>query len=321
MADEPMAASRDDRCVRFLQQVLPQLGYRWPGFRKVRRQVCRRIVQRVAELGLDGFEDYREHLLQHSGERHVLDRLCRITISRFFRDRHLWRVLGDEALPASIRQLTSPEAPPGTLRAWSAGCASGEEAYSLSLLWSHRLAPRFPAIAEGRLRLRVLATDVDLHMLVRARRGVYPRSCLRELPEQWLAEDFREVSPGDRDPELHLSPQAREPVRLAAHDLRSEPPRGPFHLILCRNLAFTYFSTPVQRRVLGHLLSRLAPGGLMALGGHEEMPGLHGVNAEGEEEDEPPDGGRRDTLARLLPWPGERRLLRWAPGAGAGSDG
>lgn len=282
----------DEDCIRFLRTVLPELGYRWSGFRKVRRQVCRRVRRRFAELGLPSWEAYRIRLGADPEERAVFDRLCRVTISRFFRDRHLWRVLGEEALPRIARPLEQTGG--GPLDVWSAGCASGEEPNSLALLWHRELAARFCSV-----RLRILATDVDPHLLVRARRAIYPRGSLREVPEDWRCEAFEEVT-GERgreeEPELRLTGGARtvcrEAVRWVVHDLRSAPPGRDFRLILCRNLVFTYFDRDTRARVGQVLLDRLCSGGFLAIGGHEKLP------------------GRLTRSGRLEPWPGERRLWR-----------
>jgi len=91
---------RDQECVEFLQWCLPRLRLRWAGFRKVRRQVCRRIRTRMEELGLRDLEAYREHLEAHADEWPLLDGLCRITISRLYRDGGLFDFLGAKGLPA-----------------------------------------------------------------------------------------------------------------------------------------------------------------------------------------------------------------------------
>ena len=77
----------DQDCVRFLQWVLPRLRMRWPGFRKVRRQVCRRLQHRMNELELPGADAYRDYLLGHADEWPVVEHACRVTVSRFNRDR------------------------------------------------------------------------------------------------------------------------------------------------------------------------------------------------------------------------------------------
>jgi chemotaxis protein methyltransferase CheR len=251
---------RDDDCVRFLQWALPKLRMRWPGFRKVRRQVCRRITRRIAALDLDGLDDYRRRLADDPDEWRVLDRLCRVTISRFWRDRGTFTALEEVVLPELADRLTATGGE--RLDVWSCGCASGEEPYSLAILWAERLQPRFPT-----LDLRIFATDLDIHLLQRARRGVYPRGSVKELPAD-LAAAALEPRGGD----LRITDRLRGPVSLALGDVRDGTPAGPFHLILCRNLVFTYFDEELQLEVGGRLIDALCPYGALVVGGHEMVP-------------------------------------------------
>jgi chemotaxis protein methyltransferase CheR len=250
----------DADCVAFLQWALPRLGLRWQGFRKVRRQVCRRVSRRIAELGLSDAGAYRARLEGHAQEWNVLDGLCRVTISRFWRDRAVFESLRDEVLP---------ELGP-TVSAWSAGCASGEEPYSLVL-----------AAAEARVKIHVLATDADPALLERARRACYPDSSLRNLPADLRAHAFAIG---------RLRPEYRDPVDFRRHDVRDGAPGGPFDLVLCRNLVFTYFAEELERRVGRHLAGSLRPGGALVVGAHEAVP---------------------EALYGLEPWPAARGVYRY----------
>src|SRR5687767_6728995 len=124
---EVLVSENDAQCVGFLQWALPHVRMRWEGFRRVRRQVCRRIERRRRELGLDGLPAYRLYLEQHPDEWPVLDSLCRVTISRFYRDRGVFAFLEGEVLPAVAQGAVRDGRQ--ALEAWSAGCASGEEPY------------------------------------------------------------------------------------------------------------------------------------------------------------------------------------------------
>ena len=106
--NEPIRAHpvKDADCTAFLQWALPRLGMRWPGFRRVRGQVCKRLRRRMAELGLRNLAAYRALLETHSGEWVPLDGLCRISISRFYRDQGVWRTLEREVLPPLGREGT-----------------------------------------------------------------------------------------------------------------------------------------------------------------------------------------------------------------------
>jgi chemotaxis protein methyltransferase CheR len=151
----------------------------------------------------------------------------------------------------------------GALRAWSVGCASGEEPYTLAIMWELGLAARFPGAM-----FEVLASDVDEAMLARARRGCYRPGSLRELPEGWRSAAF--TSCGD---EVCLRARFRKRVSIERHDVLRDPPPGhEFDLVLCRNLAFTYFDDAGQRVVAGHLARALRPGGALVLGRHETLP-------------------------------------------------
>jgi chemotaxis protein methyltransferase CheR len=250
----------DDECVRFLQSVLPRLGLRWPGFRRVRRQVCKRIARRWRALELADLDAYRARLESDAAEWDVLDSLCRVTISRFCRDRGVFDALGADVLPGLARRATKRG--DRLVRCWSAGCASGEEPYSLALLWSFRIAPKFPTV-----ELEVVATDADAQMLERARRGCYAPGTLRELPAEWGAAAFER-----RGRWLCLRAPYRAGVAIRRQDIRAAMPDGPFDLVLCRNLAFTYFEAAIQRDVLRGIADRLDKDGYLVIGGHETLP-------------------------------------------------
>jgi chemotaxis protein methyltransferase CheR len=251
----------DAECVQFLQKNLPRLHLRWPGFRKVRRIVCKRIDRRLKELGLFGIDAYRAYLESNPVEWKVLDAFFRIPISRFYRDRELFQFMEQEVLSRlSETAIASGES---ILRCWSLGCASGEEPYTLAILWRRSLTSQFPTLA-----IRILATDAEPEMIARAERGCYPASSLKELPEPWRRGAF--LPSGE---EFCIKPVYREPVTFLWQDIREGAPRGPFHLILCRNLLFTYFDEALQRMLLRTILERLVSGGAFVIGPMENLPG------------------------------------------------
>jgi chemotaxis protein methyltransferase CheR len=256
----------DDECVDFLRWAVPRLGRRWAGYRRVRRQVCRRARARADGLGLSGLGEYRALLERDAGEWRVLDTLTNITISRFGRDRGTWAALERLVLPVLVAD--AQRAGRTGLRAWSAGCASGEEPYTLALLWHLALAPCFTDVG-----LLILATDCDPVMLGRARAARYAPSSLKELPEAWRAEAF--VARGD---ELELRPAFKRIVTVAAHDVRTPPPDRAFDLVLCRNVAFTYFDAAGQREVATRLAAAMRPGAALVVGAHETLPDASGFD-------------------------------------------
>ncbi len=250
----------DAECLELLRWAAPRLGLRYEGFRRVRGQVCKRVGRRMKTLGLAGLAAYLERLEVDPAERAVLDALCRVTISRFYRDRGVFDALREPLLPEVLEAARVRGE--RVFRVWSAGCASGEEPYTLAVLFQLGLRPRFPDF-----RLELVATDADASLLERARRGCYRRATLRELPSEWVGQSFT-----SQEGELCLRPEYREGLDFRCEDLRQQMPEGPFHLVLCRNVAFTYFAPPVQREVLTRLLERLVPGGLLVIGAHESLP-------------------------------------------------
>ena len=246
---------QDRGCVEFLHWALPRLGLRWPGFRKARGQVCKRLSRRCRDLGLDSLNAYRRYLETCAEEWEVVDTCCTITISRFFRDRGVFSSLEQQTLPALAQRHRM-------LKIWSAGCASGEEPYSLSILWQLALAPAFPEVT-----LTITGSEWDPVMRRRAERACYRAGSLKEIPGPWRQQAF------DFDGrEYCLRPVFRRPVAIIPGDLRRTAPPGPFHLILCRNLAFTYFDEEQQRAVLSRLRQRLSPDGRLVIGSHERLP-------------------------------------------------
>jgi chemotaxis protein methyltransferase CheR len=246
----------DPECTEFLQWALPRLDLRWLGFRKVRTQVCKRLKRRMHLLGLPGFVAYRDRLDADPDEWRVVDACCRITISRFFRDRRVFEMLGERVLPEVAQRARNQQR---DAQIWSVGCASGEEPYTLRLLWDLKIGAATP--------LSIVATDVEDAVLARARKGCYPGASLRELPPDLIARGFDK---GERF--FRIFERHRRDISFMHHDVRSDVMPGLFDLILCRNLVCTYFAPRLQRRVLERLAERLRPNGLLVIGAHERLP-------------------------------------------------
>ena len=251
---------KDAEGIQFLQWCLPRLRLRWEGCRKVRRQVYKRIDRRMQELGLSTLDAYRSYLDSHDTEWTVLETLTWIPISRLYRDKGAFQFLEEEVLPHLARILTNRGET--ELRCWSLGCASGEEPYTLAILWRSRLAPRFPAMT-----LRIVATDIDMQAIQRAEEGCYGKSSVKDLPEDFLSAAF--VSSNEK---FCIKSEYREPVSFLVQDVREVMPPGLFHLILCRYLVLTYFDEPLQCELLPRIAQKLAPGGALVVGTLESLP-------------------------------------------------
>lgn len=272
------AAWSSAECVSLLQWAAPRLRLRWRGFRNVRGQVCKRLARRARALGLSGPSAYRRRLEEDPLEWSFLDAACRVTISRFHRDRRVFEQLRSDVLPVLIAAARARRA--SALRCWSAGCASGEEPYTLAIVHRHGLAE-----PDRTLPISITATDAEPVVLERARRACYEHGTLRELPEAWIAAAF-----DARDGELCVRPELREVVELRCEDLRASMPEGPFDLVLCRNLVLTYLDEPLQREVLARIAARMVPGAALVVGLHEVLP--------------------EGAAALFEPWPGTRAVHR-----------
>ena len=219
----------------FLQWALPKRELRWAGFRKVRRQVCKRLKRRMRELGLDGYAAYRVRLETDSTEWPIFDGCCHITISRFFRNRSLFEVLRRRVLPdiGARARCEGRDA-----QAWSAGCASSEEAYTIRMLWDLEVAKLCSSACPS-----IVASDIDGAMLARAREGRFAPVSLRDFPPSLLDQAFTQSGA-----EYCIKPKHRDGIEFRHQDLRTEMPSRAFDLVLCRNVAFTYFAAPLQQR-------------------------------------------------------------------------
>lgn len=249
----------DEASIAFLRWCLPQLGLRWPGYRRVRGLVGKRLKRRLAELGLADLSAYQAFLTSHPAEWARLERICRIPISRFYRDRGVFDFISSQLLPEAASQAAARG--DNAVTCWSAGCASGEEPYTLAMAWRFCVAPRWPAIG-----FTVIASDAEETMIKRAGTACYSFSSLKELPQTW-----RERAFARRDAAFCLAPEFRQHVQLQLQDIRRSMPDGRFDLILCRNLVFTYFDEALQRRLASQFYERLLPGGCLVLGSHEAL--------------------------------------------------
>ncbi|MBL7177499.1 MAG: protein-glutamate O-methyltransferase CheR [Desulfobacteraceae bacterium] len=250
--------SRDLMDDQQFRQLLQHLGFSWEGYRKVRKGVKKRIRRHMHDLGCQNLTEYLLEIDRNDETRHQCERLMTVSISRFFRDRKLWEILQTEILPELIEKNK------GKLRVWSAGCASGEEAYSLKILWDVTTASIDPVPD-----LEITATDLNPAYLERARAGIYPASSLRELPEPLRSAHFQAQAGGKL---YALRASLKEGITWQIHDLLSDPPGSQFHLIFLRNNLLTYYGDEIKRSVLKKVIDHLSTGGFLIIGSHETLP-------------------------------------------------
>jgi chemotaxis protein methyltransferase CheR len=256
----PRSAPARAEFASLFANITRRLRLRAEGYRRVRGTVEKRLRRRVSELGLSSFVEYEVYLREHPAEWAWVEPRCRITISRFGRDRAVYERLVRVHLPACAAAARARDQ--DVLRVWSAGTASGEEAHGVAIAWELSLQARHPG-----LRLEVLGTDADPVVLARAERASYSAGSLRELPEE-----YRQAAFVPRGGEWVLLDRFRAPVRFVQADLRDGCPPGRFDLVLCRNLAFTYFAEAAQRQVTAAMTVALSPAGVLVVGVGENVP-------------------------------------------------
>jgi len=239
----------------FLRETAPFLGLQWRPFQ--RRGIKRKVERRIAEIGLCNFEEYLPRIKEDPEEHKHLSLILTVTISRFFRDQEVFNTLRHSILPNLLKEKNQ-----GELKIWSIGCASGEEPYTLSLLWKENFERIHPEV-----RFSILATDIDGKMLERAREGRYKKSSLKEVPEEILRKYFNRE--GD---EYHFDQSIRQSVDFKKHDILKEKPFHEMDIIFCRNLALTYFSKEAQMVVLKKLAASLKKKGYLVIGKDESLP-------------------------------------------------
>lgn len=239
-------------------RVVDYLGYSRRGYRRVRKGVKKRLDRHMAELGCPTVDRYLERLEQ---SRQLLDDcrlLMTVPISRFFRDAVLWQRLLDTVLPDLVERFKTP------LSIWCAGCAGGEEVYSLRILWEE-----FATVPLECARPYILATDIHPEQIERAKAAVYPKSSLKELPPELLERWFEPIRGGRR---YRVREAARSGITWQVRDTSDTEGIPGFCLIFFRNSVLTYYRDPERHAVFQKVRNRLARGGVLVVGSHETLP-------------------------------------------------
>jgi chemotaxis methyl-accepting protein methylase len=241
-----------------LDYLLEERGFDFSGYRPA--MLARRIGQRLTATSSKDFGDYLGCLQRNAPELDQLLDVLTINVSRFFRDTLTFELIADRILPAIIQEKTRMG--DQALRVWSAGCALGEEPYSLAIL-IHELL-RQEGLA---LNLHLFATDIDARALKEAERAIYPRTSVENIKHRLLTKYFTPEGASFR-----LLPEIRERVHFSLYDLldkkHSVPPEsifGNFDLLLCRNLLI-YFNIEYQEIIFERLYHSLAHHGYLVLG-------------------------------------------------------
>jgi chemotaxis methyl-accepting protein methylase len=235
----------------FLKQVqqVDLTGYKRP-------TLLRRLRIRMQQVKVNHYQEYLDYLKQKPDEvTHLLNAVF-INYTFFFRDRPVWDYLANEVIPQIIRN----KAPNEPIRIWSAGCASGEETYSIAILLIEALG-----IEQFQQRVRIYGTDVDSDALQQAQRGCYSHRAIATVPPDFLDRYFEYTPNGYRwRHELCGS------ITFHHHNLIQSPPLRNIDLLICRN-TLMYLMSETQIRALTRFHFSLQPHGFLVLGQAEDL--------------------------------------------------
>lgn len=264
----PPSSADAQRAEQALQDVMALLRMRTGhDFRHYKRAtVLRRIERRLQVCGVPDLNAYCTYLRTYHRETAALLQDMLISVTNFFRDREAFETLEREVLPA----LFKDRAPGEAVRAWVAGCATGEEAYSVSMLL-REAASASGSAAAAPMPIQVFATDIDERALALARAGLYPLSIATDVAPTRLAQHFTREDNGYR-----VSKAVREPVLFAMHNVLRDPPFSRLDLICCRNLLI-YVGRKAQASILEMFRFALRPGGYLFLGTSESPDAAGGL--------------------------------------------
>jgi two-component system CheB/CheR fusion protein len=249
----------EERLLRsFLGQLRDRTGIDFGSYK--RATILRRLQRRMVATATTSLRDYIRFARNDPGELQRLTSSFLIKVTEFFRDKDLFDELRDVVIPGLIGEARDGDR---VLRLWSAGCATGEEAYSLAMIVADALGDELASF-----NVRIFATDVDAEAIAFARRGIYPEAALADLPEDVIERHFTKLADG-----YEVKKRIRAITVFGQHDLAQRAPFPRVDLALCRNVLI-YFTTDLQKRALQLFAFALREGGYLALGKAESTTPL-----------------------------------------------
>jgi two-component system CheB/CheR fusion protein len=229
-------------------------GFDFTGYK--RSSLARRIRKRMQDVGIADYVDYRDRLESSAEEFRYLFNTILINVTSFFRDTDTWTYLQGEILPNLLAGIDPTE----EIRVWSAGCSSGEEAYSLAIALAEALG-----VEECVRRVKIYGTDVDDEALREARSGLYPAKSLEAM-----SEDLRKKYFEANGAQFVLRSDLRRRVIFGRHDITRDAPISRLDLLVCRN-TLMYFNVEAQSKIIDRFHFALREGGYLFLGKAEML--------------------------------------------------
>lgn len=224
--------------------------------------VYSRLARRLRELSLTKFKEYVAVLEGENGKSELVNFVNALTtnLTHFFREKHHFQHLRTEVIKPKVIAARSGKAPK-TLRIWSAGCSTGQEAYSIAMTVAASIS------ASDRFDVKILATDIDTNVLAKARSAVYGADTAKGIPANLYSRFTRPRPAG----EFEIDPSLRKMVFFKHLNLmESWPIKGPFDAIFCRNVMI-YFDRETQHRLVSRYCKRLMPGNYLYVGHAESL--------------------------------------------------
>src|SRR6266704_1139898 len=256
----PQPEEKSDDVLRsILEQVSRQANIDFRPYKST--TILRRISRRMAVTHCSTMHDYLDYLKANPQEVGELVKAFLINVTQFFRDSNAFTYLKSEILPKLIARGLERD---HTLRVWAAGCATGEEAYSLAMLIIELLGPEL-----SQWSIKIFATDVDEAAISFARRGLYSENLLRDVPANYKDHFFERVDHGYR-----ISKMLRQMIIFGQQDLSRSAPFPRIDLVVGRKVLI-YFTPELQEYVLNQFTFSLSPGGYLFLGKAETVRPLH----------------------------------------------
>jgi two-component system CheB/CheR fusion protein len=220
--------------------------------------VYRRIERRMSIHKINRIAAYVRYLQENSQEIELLFKELLIGVTSFFRDEATWEQLRLKVIPALLKTREARQ----TLRAWSAGCSTGEEAYSLAIAFKEAAEQVKPA---QNFKLHIFATDLDRETIDKARQGFYPANIVADISSERLKRFFTKVDGG-----YQIVKEIREMVTFATQNVVMDPPFTKLDILVCRNLLI-YLTPELQKKLLQLFHYSLNPGGVLFLGSSETI--------------------------------------------------
>ncbi|MGP3771782.1 CheR family methyltransferase [Streptomyces sp. SDT5-1] len=254
MSEAPRDVETDEELEELLRFLRDARGFDFTGYK--RSSLGRRIRKRMTDVGIDSYADYRDQLETNADEFSALFNTILINVTSVFRDADAWTYLQREVIPEILAQLGPEE----DIRVWSAGCSSGEEAYSLAIMFAEALG-----LQEALNRVKIYGTDVDDEALRDARSGLYPAKTLEPLSPE-LREKYFEQNGS----QYSFRSDLRRRVIFGRHDITRDAPISRLDLLLCRN-TLMYFNVEAQTQIVDRFHFALRQGGFLFLGKAEML--------------------------------------------------